>query len=116
MDIYLNNIIKNISKTQLDKDYINNQFNGIYKIIDEDKEQYLSIRTSIPIHIIDLLITIFKGKLNSKPILTDIINVEVIDVSNGNINNDIDIDKLDSFLDQQTEIIMQLLLDLRNNI
>tara|TARA_B110000967_G_scaffold169679_1_gene179262 strand:+ start:468 stop:812 length:345 start_codon:yes stop_codon:yes gene_type:complete len=114
MDIYLNNIIKNISKTQLDKDYINNQFNGIYKIIDEDKEQYLSLRTSIPSQIIDLLITIFKGKLNSKPILTDIINVEVIDVSNGIINNDID--KLDSFLDQQTEIIMQLLLDLRNNI
>ena len=116
MDIYLNNIIKNLSKKNLDKDYINNQFNGIYKIIDEDKEHYKSKRTNIPSYVIDLLITIFKGNLNSKPRLTDIINVEVIDKSDSIINNEIDLDKLDSFLDQQTEIIMQLLLDLRNNI
>ena len=118
MDVYLNNIINKLSNSSkiTDKEYINNQFKGIYDIIKNDKLNVGTTGSKMHYYFIDLLITIFKDNINKKPMLTDIINVELVDKSESIINNEIDLDKLDLFLDQQTEIIMQLLLDLRNNI
>lgn len=113
MEVCLQNIIKLVKKDKIDKNDIKAQFNIIYEVIENEKRKINLEYTNVPHYIIDMLITLFKDAINKKPKLNDN-DIEIVKDKIFKKNNKID--KLNDELDQQIEIIMELLIELRDNI
>ena len=66
MDIYLQNIIDNISSDNIDNKYLNDQFYNIYELLNKEKRNIKLENILIPQNIINTLIVLFKSNIDKK--------------------------------------------------
>jgi hypothetical protein len=113
MDIYLQNIINNISSDNIDNKYLNDQFYNIYNLLKKEKRNIKLENISIPQHIINTLIVLFKSNLDKKLTLDiDILNKLEEDHDKFKSYNH-KINKLNDILEKKTNILMKFLMDLK---
>lgn len=114
MDIYLQNIINNISSDNIDNKYLNDQFYNIYELLNKEKRNIKLENILIPQHIINTLIVLFKSNIDKKLTLDiDILNKLEEDHAKYKDYN-LKINKLNEILEKKTNILMKFLMDLKN--